>query len=60
MYSLSCWCIDVMLTRVGDSWDELSGPPEDEGDDYNCEDLHDVCKLIRRISLWDYQKHTLW
>ena len=38
-----------MLTRVGESWDEVPGPPEDEGGDYTCEDLHDGCKLIRRI-----------
>ena len=47
--SISCWYVDVMLTCVGDSWEELLDLPEDEGDTYSCEDLHDGCKLIKRI-----------
>jgi hypothetical protein len=28
---------------------KLQGPPEDEGGDYNFEDLHSGCKLIKQI-----------
>ena len=44
----SCWCVAIVLTCVGDSWDKLSKSTKDEGGDYSCEDLHDGCKLIKR------------
>ena len=47
-YILCCWCIVILLTRVGDSWDQSPSPPEDEGDDYSYAELHDGCKLIKR------------
>ena len=28
--------------------------------DYNCEKLHDGCRLIKRIQLQDYHKHNSW
>ena len=49
-----------MIIHVVDSWDQLLGPKKDEGGDYNCEDLHDGCKLIKRTSFWDYCKHNSW
>ena len=47
-YGLSCWCVAIVLTCVGDPWDKLLGALEDEGGYYGCEDLHDGCRLIKR------------
>ena len=49
-----------MSTCVGDSWDKLQGPPEDDSGDYNCEDLLDDCKLIKQAYFLDYDKHNSW
>ena len=40
-----------MLTHVGESWNKLLKSTEDEGGDYNYEDLHDDCQLIKNLIL---------
>lgn len=45
---------------MGNSWDKLLGPPEDEGGDYNYKDLHDGCELVKRTWTWDYCKRISW
>ena len=45
-----------MINRVVGSWGKFPSPLEDEGGDYNCEELHNGCKLHKRIWLWDYCK----
>ena len=48
-YSLPCWCVVNVLTCVGDSLRQMIRSTESESGDYNCEDLFDGCKLIKRI-----------